>query len=682
MNNATDLIAKLLANEDISVIQANVPTASFNIKDRVLTLPIWKDASQDLIGMLVGHEVGHALYTTDEYTKNEFVGTEYSAPFQGYLNILEDVRIEKLMKRKYPGIRKTFAQGYKELNDKDFFEVKSRDFDDMLLIDKINLYFKVGYDCGVSFTKEEKTFVERAERTETIEEVIQLAREIFSYTKEELEDAMEKAEAEIKAHGIPEVEEDDDSDGDEEETQMYADSNKGLDTLEEALEAKTETSYQKRVQELADVNTIYKYFKPGKFLYNAIMTPKEIMAYANDKIEKINRYAPERVELTPERLNKVAKFKANSTPVVSYLIKEFEMKKAATAYKRTTIAKTGQLDMRKIYAYTLHDDLFKRMSVVKSGKNHGMIFLLDWSGSMSNCIDQTVDQVINLAMFCRSAQIPFQVLSFTDNMKKPEQVNLTPEMIHANAPNTLEVNSSSMTLLEFFNHKMSTSEFNNMVTFMKTNAKYVFPLNGTPLNSALNYMVEHVGKFKKQYNVEKLTFITLTDGQGETLQPTSDYLTSADRSDGVTKDVKNFLVDDVTGKTYPIDRYHSELFTRAFLSIIKDRYDVTTLGFFLSRSGWRDLQMVLTYHYMHPTNTSLTVDRMKKEMKERGYASLKGTGRDELFVVPLQAKIEDGSIEDIKASGSSASIARQFGKILNKRKTSRVLLSKFIDYVA
>ena len=180
MLNQTDLIAKLLANEDITVVHANAETASFDIINRVLTLPTWKDSSADLIGMLVGHEVGHALYTTEEYMDHEF---KDSYAFKTYLNVLEDVRIEKFMKRRYPGIRKTFLAGYKELNDRDFFGVKARDLNDLLLIDKINLYFKAGYDCGVSFTKKEKQYVDRAEKTETIKDVIQLAKDLFEYTK-------------------------------------------------------------------------------------------------------------------------------------------------------------------------------------------------------------------------------------------------------------------------------------------------------------------------------------------------------------------------------------------------------------------------------------------------------------------------------------------------------------------
>ena len=118
--NAVDLSAKLLATENISVRRARTQTASFDVKSRVLTLPMWKEMSPVVEGMLVGHEVGHALYTTEDY----FEPIRENPKMMGYLNILEDVRIEKLMKRKYPGIRKTMAEGYKELNEKDFFGVQ------------------------------------------------------------------------------------------------------------------------------------------------------------------------------------------------------------------------------------------------------------------------------------------------------------------------------------------------------------------------------------------------------------------------------------------------------------------------------------------------------------------------------------------------------------------------------
>ena len=98
-------LAKLLATEDIVVEHKQVETASFNVGTRVLTLPLWEKASSVVYDMLVSHEVGHALFTPDiEW----WVDTDIP---HGVVNVVEDARIEKLMKRKYLGIPKTFYRG-------------------------------------------------------------------------------------------------------------------------------------------------------------------------------------------------------------------------------------------------------------------------------------------------------------------------------------------------------------------------------------------------------------------------------------------------------------------------------------------------------------------------------------------------------------------------------------------
>ena len=107
-------LAKLLATENLTVEHCKCETASFDVINRVLSLPLWI-ASESVYDMLVGHEVGHALYTPAD----EWEGM-LDVP-KSYVNILEDVRIEKAMKDKFPGLRKDFFNGYKELNDKDFF---------------------------------------------------------------------------------------------------------------------------------------------------------------------------------------------------------------------------------------------------------------------------------------------------------------------------------------------------------------------------------------------------------------------------------------------------------------------------------------------------------------------------------------------------------------------------------
>ena len=163
MMNSKDLLARLLANENLNVIRANVGTASFESITRTLTLPMWKDMTNDVEEMLIGHEVGHALYTTTDHMEEP----DFRA-IQGYMNVVEDVRIEKKIKNKYPGLRKAFITGYKELNEKDFFGVQGKDLSNLILIDRINLYYKCGINCGVKFSPAEMDFVRRVDRCDTM----------------------------------------------------------------------------------------------------------------------------------------------------------------------------------------------------------------------------------------------------------------------------------------------------------------------------------------------------------------------------------------------------------------------------------------------------------------------------------------------------------------------------------
>ena len=60
------ILAKLLASENLTVEHGKFNTASFDTKNRVLRLPIWKEMSGSLYDLLVLHEVGHALFTPEE----------------------------------------------------------------------------------------------------------------------------------------------------------------------------------------------------------------------------------------------------------------------------------------------------------------------------------------------------------------------------------------------------------------------------------------------------------------------------------------------------------------------------------------------------------------------------------------------------------------------------------------
>ena len=91
------------------------------------------------------------------------------------------------------------------------------------------------------------------------------------------------------------------------------------------------------------------------------------------------------------------------------------MKKSADSYSRQATSRTGMLDMNKLHTYKYNEDIFKKVTTIPEGKNHGLVFLLDWSGSMHYQLNDTVKQLFNLVWFCRKVSIPFEVYAFTND---------------------------------------------------------------------------------------------------------------------------------------------------------------------------------------------------------------------------------------------------------------------------
>lgn len=760
--NTLDLVAKLLANENINVVRAPVTTAAFDIVGRTLILPQWKEMTPAIDQMLVAHEVAHALFTTTEY--NEALETRLKFKrAKSFLNILEDVRIEKLMKRRYPGLRKVFHAGYKELNDMDFFEVRGRDLSTAHFMDRINLYFKVGFGIVV-FSPEEKAFVNRAENLDTIEQTVQLAQDIHDFLKEqeakalalaaaaqqaredeEVEDTSEDTEGECEQGDgqIPEADDGDtdhsfkdlvgsssDSDdgesresdqpGKETSAESEGDSSAKQPTDEESTERTTNvdstegtttklngqqneievsiagfedqqdqdqqsddggdmpttnTAFESRVSELADTNTVYRYWTIGEMDHDPIVSFKEVTAKINSAYQ---------TPLSTTTIESIRAFKRDTQNNVDYLVKEFEMRKAATAYKRSQVSKSGSLDMKRVWSYKLNDDLFKRVTTVKQGKNHGMVFLLDWSGSMQSVIKDTIDQVTNLAMFCQRAGIAYEVFAFTDAYTSQNtqeyHLRVAGKPIDVNH-DKIDVNNTRFSLLELFSNKMSQSDFNTMVNNLKSGRmERVFSLNGTPLNEALVFMYDYIGKFRKANNVEKVSFITLTDGQGGCLCGFDHIQYQRDRT---RKTVRHYVRDLYTKESREITRYSPDQ-TNVLIQMIKSRYECAVLGFYVTQNNRRVLVDALRAHYNDIGQTAAwaAVETMKSDFRAKGYSSLKNTGRDELFVIPTtNTKVQYEQLE-VDGAANARSIASKFGKYMSTKKTSRVLLDKFIGYVA
>jgi hypothetical protein len=667
-----DILAKLLATENVTVIRENVSTASFDIKNRVLRLPRWKKLTSEVEEMLILHEVGHALYTTPEvYGQFYEDGRRY---LKEYANVIEDVRIEKKMKDRYPGSRKTFNIGYTELNDKDFFGVKGKNLSDALLIDRINIFYKVGYNASVPFNAEEYVFVQKADKCVTEEDVIDLAEEIFAYSKQQKQE--EQKQEEVPSDGEGEYE---NSNGDG--SNDFID---GDDFDDESIAPKTMDNFESKLSEMEDRESRTYYFNP-EFEYK---TDSPIVGY-----KKILEELPPHPDsnLAASHKKAATDFKSSSTNIVNYLVKEFEMRKSASAYKRTKISRLGQLDTRKLFAYKLKDDIFKQIATVQEGKKHGMIFLLDWSGSMSNYIHETVQQVINLAMFCRKINIPFQVFAFTDGYEH--------DRLRAKGNSNGVGDMSKFTLLEFFNHKMNTREFNQMIEVLLTNLwsqNRQYCLQGTPLNDSLLFMIDYVGKFIHENQVEKMTFITLTDGESNRLsfnnisnrqihsiKNGSAYIT--ENGTQVKVNAKCVMQDKVTHKEYALSDIPSEQ-TSMLLNMIRDRYQIHSVGFYIVDCALDNVQRFVKNNM--PQLTSYAQIRsnslqLQSDLRREKSVIIKNIpGRDELYLLASSNKIVDDDIDDVTEDMNAAQISKKLTRMFTSRKGSRVVLSSFIGMAA
>jgi len=237
------------------------------------------------------------------------------------------------------------------------------------------------------------------------------------------------------------------------------------------------------------------------------------------------------------RLYKI--WQSSNKKIVNHMVKEFEMRKSATAYARTTVSKTGVIDTLKMNNYRLTDDIFRKVSVVEDGKNHGFIMYLDMSGSMCDYMYETVEQTILLAQFCKQIGVPYRVYGFTDRLR--DELENDNEEITTNTLGTQV--SSSCTLLELFSSDMKNIDISNMSKVLlsqyfmhatrgtqeKVQAidsslaayklRYVnmysrlFHLGGTPLNQAIAIGIPVGIKFRKKYNIEVMNTFILSDGE-------------------------------------------------------------------------------------------------------------------------------------------------------------------------
>ena len=210
-------LAKLLAQENLNVESRNVETAYFDLNTRTLILPeLKKDISPDVQDLFISHECSHGLHTpTEEWN----AAIESKTVRKSILNVVEDARIESLIKRKYPGLKAVYSRAYNKLMEVDFFGLSKLDIESLNFVDRLNLYCKVGYIPDIEFSDSEQVFVNRTECTKSFAEVVQLSKEIEEFIKKDYKENLENYKQSLNFDDFELEESNSDSDDSVEETQ-------------------------------------------------------------------------------------------------------------------------------------------------------------------------------------------------------------------------------------------------------------------------------------------------------------------------------------------------------------------------------------------------------------------------------------------------------------------------------
>lgn len=720
------MIAKLLAKENISVEHGNYRTAFFDVEKRVLGLPLWKDMGKDVYDLLVGHEVGHALETPadgwHESTK-EIPGCPRS-----YINIVEDIRIEKLVQRRYPGLVGSFKRGYKTLDQQDFFGIADKPIELLHLADRINIKAKLRDLVDVPFAANESDIVKQVFAVETWDDVIAACKALYEFIEENKDEQPNQETPstgqasddsdEMESNPSSGSDSDADADGEESEDQQdgpgkpdgspsdeesESDNESGSaepsdennevkeeeksdspvtatgagDFYEDDHQSITDESFRNREDELLDTDARGRMKDVVKAVtreqaYNMVVPYKEVFAARDEANSTFTPFDETHYNLAVKGVESaLVKFKSDTKKFVGLMAKEFEMRKAAYRTLRAQTARSGSLDMTKLHTYKYNDDIFAKVTNLADAKSHGMVMFIDYSGSMGSVIHDVVKQTLTLAEFCKKVGIPFDVYTFTSGSNRKDRI-ATEGMVNTEYAQIVHVLSSSMTKAEYlrgFNELFSVSKS----TYYGNPRSKVDDFGGTPLNEVIMASDYILTDFKKKYNVQKVNAIFLTDGDAQYM-----YINRAhtgNESSGAAINFRGKLID---------ARMGNRGMTAELLNCLRKDFEV--IGYFICENTYNFKGKIWDIgrnrgDYIPQSEMSA----YRKQFNKNKFVSFDGViGYDKFFILKADKgalNTEDDELE-ISENAKKGEIQRAFKKHANSKKANKILASQFAQMVA
>lgn len=721
MNNQVEvksLLAKLMATENLNVEHKNIPTAYFDLESRTLAVPIWKEMTGDLYDLLMGHEISHALETpmdgwhsaTDKRGKN----------YKSFLNVIEDARIEKKVKTRYPGLRRAFLSGYAALLKRDFFGITGQDVNNFSLIDRLNLYAKCGTLLPVKFTDAEQIYVREMESLSTWQDVLRLTNKLWTKAVEEQEEQSktnnvyessmnddeegegdgqgDENEGEAAVPGEMASDEDGNSEGGSEGTELNQDEPRSL----------TDESFRRNertLSALGDKSFVYANI-PTPILEEAIIPAKAVNAQLREHYANRGLL---RAEIYREFLLKNERY-------ISLLVKEFEMRKAAKSFSKSRLSDTGDLNVSKLARYRIEDLIFKKILRTNKGRSHGLVLLLDKSGSMADNLEAAIEQLLILTFFCRKVQIPFAVYSFGNHtsghdrdkafIKNPLDKQSIERTHVETAPcftyKTGDAILGSIYLREICNSAMPTSEFsemakNHLLLAESFNSRcrndYSRPaveqLNSTPLSEALVVVQPLIARLKQTHRLDIVNLIILHDGDDDTRGSISLATAAGKKRERDTQ----FAIGDhhyTCGILrdprcqFQSSREKDSTLSIALMEWLRFTTGTRIIGFFMNANK-------RSVSYTYQTKTGQTFRNLPKitqieilsTLSKNKFVTSYRPGFDAFYLIP-GARALQVEQEELVVVGkvTTSKLATAFRRLGQKKLVNRVLVRQFIEQIA
>lgn len=759
------ILAKLLATENVNVQYRKTKTAMFCPKTRTLIVPIMKEMPNDLHDYLIGHEVGHAHDTPEKGWHN--ATHSKGANYKSFLNVVEDARIEKRMKRRYPGIRKSFRNGFYELMERDFFGVSQTNINTLPFIERVNLITKSDYTLDTLFNREETALLDKVKAIETWEDTVRVTDELWAFAKDEMsklsesddhsgyndnsdsyddnsdsydedsqddesgsgedkssdekEDKSNKSAAEQKS-----TENDDGDDGDDGYTNRLNRNKQSAvshtDQYSPEPTCETDNQFRKNEITLIDSKCLDSlYAKIPTPNLNRIVTPASRVQelFTEDFSKQVSNYESASSALYDN-------FKRRNERYISLLAKEFEMRKAATKYAKSRLSNTGDIDVSKIYKYQIEDNIFRKMMKVPQGKSHGLILLLDKSGSMSLNMGSSIEQILILALFCRKVNIPFKVYGFGNTpsvrqidfpkefTKWSEQPSCTFESMYSCfSHEDDELETSAVYLREMINSQMGNSTFQKAVKNLcclmnayKHNCNYDNPrvfsrpltesLGNTPLIEALIALKPILEEFRQTNRLDIVNTVIVHDGDADELSAVhakgqrynKRYFSTHSENVYVTDGNKQFKVE-------TIRKSQQNTMQASISNWLTSTTGTKLFGFFIVPSSSK-LRKVIGNRLVNDELTEIrkipgaywqeseALKKYARELKKEKFLESKLDGYESFFLIPDGSNLETNDEDDIKVTGkvNSNNLSKAFMKFNKTRQVNRVLITKFIQGIA